>query len=168
MTHPRGTELKRLNLGSGPDKREDYLNIDIDSRNNPDILHDLNHVPWPIPSGSFDEVLASHVLEHLVNPLSAAFEAWRVLKPGGLFIVKVPHENCADSTRDWSHIHTRWNRARMNWLANPTSYANGLRFELVDYHAQRPLMRSFPTKRRFDFVNFFKWGELTATYRKVP
>lgn len=40
----------------------------------------------------FDVVHAHHVFEHLEDPLSAAREAWRVLKPGGLFFVEVPNQ----------------------------------------------------------------------------
>ena len=43
-----------------------------------------------IPDGTYDFVLASHVLEHLANPLRA-FEEWRrLLRPEGTMLVIVP------------------------------------------------------------------------------
>lgn len=46
----------------------------------------------PYHDNAFDVVHASHVFEHLENPLTAAKEAWRVLKPGGLLFIEVPNQ----------------------------------------------------------------------------
>ena len=40
---------------------------------------------------SFDYVLCGEVLEHLYDPFPAVGEAYRVLKPGGKYIISVPH-----------------------------------------------------------------------------
>lgn len=47
----------------------------------------------PFASGGFDAVVLSEVLEHLTNPELALAEAARVLRPGGLLLVTVPHAN---------------------------------------------------------------------------
>ena len=44
----------------------------------------------PIDDGSQDFVIASHVLEHLANPLRFLDEIHRVLRPGGLFLFFLP------------------------------------------------------------------------------
>jgi SAM-dependent methyltransferase len=46
----------------------------------------------PIDEEAFDVVHSHHVFEHLTDPLSAAREAWRVLKPGGLLFIEVPNQ----------------------------------------------------------------------------
>ena len=43
-----------------------------------------------IPNETYDFVLASHVLEHIANPLRALQEFKRVLKPGGVVLILVP------------------------------------------------------------------------------
>jgi SAM-dependent methyltransferase len=44
-----------------------------------------------IPEGAYDALLASHVLEHLANPLGALREWRRILRPGGHVLLIVPH-----------------------------------------------------------------------------
>jgi len=44
----------------------------------------------PIADESFDVVIASHLLEHLANPLAAMAECRRVLRPGGRLVLILP------------------------------------------------------------------------------
>ena len=46
-----------------------------------------------IPSGSYDFVLSSHMLEHTANPLRALTEWSRLLKRGGVLLLIVPHRD---------------------------------------------------------------------------
>ncbi|GHU92289.1 hypothetical protein FACS189479_00730 [Spirochaetia bacterium] len=43
------------------------------------------------PDSSFDLVLASHLIEHLNNPVEFVKEVYRILSPGGYFIVTTPN-----------------------------------------------------------------------------
>lgn len=44
----------------------------------------------PISSETYDFILASHVLEHIANPIKALYEWLRVLKRGGVLLLIVP------------------------------------------------------------------------------
>ena len=46
----------------------------------------------PYPDTNFDIVFADNVLEHLQNPSLVFQEVARILKPGGLFLVKTPNK----------------------------------------------------------------------------
>lgn len=46
-----------------------------------------------IEDASYDVVLASHVIEHLANPLGALAEWARVLRPDGQILLVVPHKD---------------------------------------------------------------------------
>jgi SAM-dependent methyltransferase len=46
-----------------------------------------------IADGSYDAVLASHVLEHLANPLGALAQWRRVVAPGGHVLLVLPHRD---------------------------------------------------------------------------
>ncbi len=83
--------IRKLNLGCGEDKKEGYLNLDWSPLVHPDVVHDLNSLPYPFPDGSFDLIEAYHVLEHLEKPFLIMKEFHRLLAPGGTLHVKVPH-----------------------------------------------------------------------------
>ena len=53
-----------------------------------DVVASCNDLPWK--ENTFDSVLCSEVLEHLVNDRCAVEEFIRILKPGGQLIVTVP------------------------------------------------------------------------------
>jgi SAM-dependent methyltransferase len=53
---------------------------------------DIDASPFPFPDQTFDAVVASHVIEHLRNPLLLLDEAFRVLKPQGLLYLECPSD----------------------------------------------------------------------------
>lgn len=87
---PEGRRTRRLTCG-GSDEWGDLVTLDMNAEHNPDIVWDLNTLPLPFESDSFDEVHAYHVLEHFGaqgdwRAFFAFFaEAWRILKTGGSF-----------------------------------------------------------------------------------
>jgi SAM-dependent methyltransferase len=54
----------------------------------PDLLADATALP--VPPGSLDFLIASHVLEHLPFPLKALRAWYDALAPGGVLLLKVP------------------------------------------------------------------------------
>ena len=46
----------------------------------------------PIAAESLEVVHANHVLEHLIDPISAMRAAYRLLRPGGVLVAEVPQE----------------------------------------------------------------------------
>lgn len=96
-----------LNLGAGNRIITEATNHDrIAHRPEITVAHDLNLRPWPWLDESFDKVLAIAVLEHLrLNLVESLDEVWRVLRPGGVLYVKLPHWKAdhayADPTHYW-------------------------------------------------------------------
>jgi predicted SAM-dependent methyltransferase len=81
--------MNKLNLGCGNDIRVGYINLDIvDYGGN--IIHDINTFPYPFPENYFDEIYASHVLEHLDSFHKTVTELYRISKPDAVIIVYAP------------------------------------------------------------------------------
>jgi SAM-dependent methyltransferase len=59
----------------------------------------------PFQDRSFDKVLLTEVLEHVPNDLTALTEIFRVLRPGGLLAISVPH---ARYPFLWDPINAVW------------------------------------------------------------
>ena len=56
-----------------------------------DVIHDLNVTPYPFGDNFADEIHFYHVLEHLDDALGKLEEIHRILKPGGMLYMRVPH-----------------------------------------------------------------------------
>jgi ubiquinone/menaquinone biosynthesis C-methylase UbiE len=95
--------MKRLNFASGPDRRPGYVNMDIAKLAGVDIVHDFNKFPYPFKAGTFDEIYASHALEHVNNLMKVMEEFDRILKPNGVVKVLVPYFASPNSHRDPTH-----------------------------------------------------------------
>ena len=81
----------RLNLFSG-EKREGYVNIDINPDTKPDIVANVVCLNM-YADGTVDEVVCSHGLEHLFphELVKAVKEIHRVLKPSGKAYFSCPN-----------------------------------------------------------------------------
>jgi len=89
--------LKALNLGCGLTKFEssedtEFINVDIDPKMNPDVLHDITKIPFPFDKNSIDVVYLLHTIEHLNNEIQIKVlnEIRRVLKDNGILVVSYP------------------------------------------------------------------------------
>ena len=88
---------------------------------------DLNVDRLPEPDGSLDLVVASEVIEHLIEPGRAVAEFHRVLRPGGHVLITVPNVafwrfrvealrgGVPSVTADERHLHS-FNAALLNVL----------------------------------------------------
>lgn len=110
--------IRRGWRASGLEPFPDDVNICLDK--GLDVVQGLAE-SLPYPDNTFDVVHTSHVFEHLEDPLLAAKEAWRVLKPGGLLFIEVPNQldnfgfhrdmffrRVSQRKRDIASIHHLW------------------------------------------------------------
>jgi predicted SAM-dependent methyltransferase len=94
----------KLNLGSGTNPREGFVNVDANAAHKPDRVALLP--PIPFPDESCELVFSSHFLEHLTKADASRLvaEAWRVLVPGGEFEAIVPYAFHEWAVQDPTHL----------------------------------------------------------------
>jgi len=107
MEGRKGVKVTTLNLGCGPGKPAGQVGIDIRPFPGVDVIADLN-AGWPLKSNSIDKVVASHIFEHLPEPLHTMEELYRVLKPGAVAELDMPSSNGPGAFQDPTH-KSFWN-----------------------------------------------------------
>jgi len=80
---------QRLNLGCGFDIKLGYLNVDLNSYHNPDLVADIRCLNM-LPSGFYEEIIAQDCLEHLPRAeTQLTIKEWaRLLKIGGILQIR--------------------------------------------------------------------------------
>lgn len=94
-----------LQIGSGNKYHRDAVNIDLVGSTLPDIVHNLDTLPWPLPSDRFREVWAYDVVEHLDDIVATMEEIHRVCVDGALVKITVPHYSSSNTFTDITHRH---------------------------------------------------------------
>ena len=97
----------RYNLGCGSDYKFGWVNCDKYPDAQPDLVMDLESFPWPIEDDTADEILLSHVIEHLGGHsdvfLGVMKELYRVCRPGAKIVIRVPDPRHDDYLSDPTH-----------------------------------------------------------------
>ena len=103
-------KVSKVDIGCGAAKAGvDWFGIDYRKLPGVDLVQDLEKFPWKVGSETFNTALSSHVVEH-INPSHGIFisfmnEAWRILKPGGEFIIGAPYATSTGMFRDPTHCN---------------------------------------------------------------
>jgi len=107
--------LDILDIGAGNRKLEGVKSVDkIDGfgvaggqkglQSQPDIIADALNIP--LPDESQDVIIATHILEHMLDPLRALQEWKRLLRLDGLLLLSVPdNDKLATMVIDHTHLH---------------------------------------------------------------
>ena len=92
---PAATQPVIFNMGCRHNKFAGQINVDSAPACEPDVVHDLENLPWPWETSVADLVVFNHSLEHMGwNPrifLGMMQELYRICKPGAEIYVNVPH-----------------------------------------------------------------------------
>ena len=79
------------------------ISVDFRTEVNPTVVHNLSSYPWPFSSNSFDVIYASHVMEHMDDNVIFMEELYRISKPMGKVIIRVPHFSGRSAWCDPTH-----------------------------------------------------------------
>lgn len=134
----------RLNLGCCDRHFAGFVSVDVVPP--ADVIADLTQ-RWPWPDSSVDEVLAYDVFEHLPDKRHTMNELWRVLKPGGIARLQVPHATDGDGGHcDPTHV-SYWTTSDFEYYAR--GIAERERFRNSAYYGVKAdfAVRSVKTQR---------------------
>lgn len=92
-----------LDLGCGRSKVPGSTGVDYMHNPSVDVVHDLDVVPYPFKSNTFDAVYMNHCLEHLIDPRKTLEECLRITRPNGIIYITLPHFTNAASFGDVTH-----------------------------------------------------------------
>jgi SAM-dependent methyltransferase len=96
------------------------------------VIHDLDQVPYPLPSDSFDLILMQDVIEHLENIPAVMAEVHRVARHGALVRIRTPHFSSWYAYNDPTHRHALGVFALDGFdAAKPNALYTTARFERV-------------------------------------
>src|SRR5882724_2380536 len=126
--------LRKIDLCGAIDTYVDYEPLDKS------LGHDLDE-RWPLEDNSVGVIRAYDAIEHLKNPIHTMNEAYRVLAPGGLFLILVPSTDGRGAFQDPTHV-SFWNQNSF-WYYTKRSHARyvpGLqaRFQVARLHSFFP------------------------------
>lgn len=93
----------KFNLGCGRQAEPGFVNVDRRPLDGVDVVLDIDG-PWPWGENSVDAIRAWHILEHVEDLPAFMDKAWRVLRPGGVLNVRVPHHRHRNADTDPTHI----------------------------------------------------------------
>ena len=123
-------DYKELLIGCGHSRkkrmgyfdRQEFANLttlDMNQEVNPDVVWNLENLPYPFSDNEFNEIHAYHVLEHMGRQgdwqffFDQFYEFWRILKPKGIMCIAVPL---------WNHIWT-WGDPGHTRILGPGCFA---------------------------------------------
>jgi len=95
--------MQVLDIGCGKNKRLGAIGMDRIALTGVDVVHDLDVFPYPFADNTFDEIYATHVIEHVDSIVRAMEEIHRLAKPNGKVVVVTPHYSDFQSWNDPTH-----------------------------------------------------------------
>jgi hypothetical protein len=154
----------KLNLGCGAKILNGYVNVDKFDYYDVDKVHDLEKFPYPFDNDVVDEILLSHILEHIGQEPDVFHkiikELYRICKNNALINIHVPHPQHDDFLADPTHVrpitplglslydkalNDEW--AKQGAANSPLGLIHSVNFEIksVNYVIEESILKKFKT-----------------------
>lgn len=144
------SKLKKLNVGSGRDIRDEYINIDHRAIDGVDVVADLQDLPFK--EGSIQEVFVSHVVEHFTErDAKRILRHWfALLKKGGKIRIIVP--NIDVMARRYAEGSVTWDELR-GVILGAQDYSSDHHFNQFSLDSMENLVREALPEATFEIVD---------------
>lgn len=138
----RDNGLKIYDLGGALDPCPGFETVDM--RPEADVVADLS-LDWPFDNNSVGLIRASHIFEHLPDPVHTMNELFRVLAPGGFALIEVPSTDGRGAFQDPTHV-SFWNENSF-WYYTRKGQAKYIQPRYTGRFQVSELMTYFPNKQ---------------------
>lgn len=131
-------KLAVLDVGCGINKHPGAIGVDRNRNTRADVVADLDTHSYPFRDGSFREIRAIHVIEHVADVIRTIEEFHRLLAPGGQVFIATPHYTDYSSFCDPTH---RWhlNSFSLKFFVGDSGgyeYYSGARFREISTYVR--------------------------------
>jgi len=172
---------KILDIGCGkdkyksPDPSDEVIGLDVVKLSGVDVVWDLHKIPLPFKDEEFDMVVSVHSIEHIKNVMQVIEEIYRILKPGGIAKISVPHF-CNPGAYHFTH-KTYWSYYSFDCFEEKTkeSYYSKARFKILKKEIKligpfgflERFVNRFPILYEWRLRYFFPAYEIRFTLKKT-
>lgn len=98
----------KFNMGCGHNRLDGFVNVDLFPECAPDVVCDLESLPWPWPDDCAERVVFNHSLEHIGQDtrifLGMMQQLYRICRDGAQIDIAVPHPRHDDFLDDPTHV----------------------------------------------------------------
>jgi len=149
--------LNILNLGCGNSKRNNEIGVDILPGPSVDVVANMDGCCLPFLDHTIDIIRSNHCFEHLSDTIKIMEEVHRVLKPGGIAEITVPHVSnigfFADPTHKRPFTYTtfdyfvkgidtvKYTNVEFEYLEKRLVFGSGLRGKIGEFISKMSVRR---------------------------
>ena len=163
----------KLNIGCGNRKSDGFVNLDIDKSVKPDVLADLSSGNLPFKDNTFNEITATHILEHIGDGfMNLIKEIYRVSENNATINIVVPHYNHWTFHADPTHVRVidinMFNLFNKEWCRHDKLVNNGSSNYAYLYDVDfRILEYSYRPEIEYENLPFDQLQEMVKKYNNV-
>lgn len=155
-----------LNLGCGKRPIDGFINIDCAKLDGVDVVADLDNCassPLPFEDNTIDGFYASHLIEHLRNPLPFMEDLYRIAKPNAEALFSLPYGSSDDAFEDPTHVR-QYFLCSFGYFSQPYHWRSDYGYR-GDWSIKR--ISLVVDKKRYENKSFKEMMFEVDTYRNV-
>lgn len=158
----------KLNLGCGEKILDGFINVDFYQKDKRILKIDLNKLPLPFNSNTFDLIYIHHTLEHVLYPYELIMDCNRILKDGGILNITVPSFGNSLTHQRWYHtltyFHVLYNEDKKRDYQINNFKLISLKTNNFVFHETKKIKKLI--MRFYSWVISILYGEIDITLKK--